>query len=174
MTSKKKLGLKKKMSITIRKPKLTDGHSIYELARISKPLDLNSLYSYLLISAHFDQTSVIAETGHDIVGYVSGYIHPHHDDTLFIWQIAVHPIMRGRGLATRMLNDILKRRESANIKFIEATITPSNKKSRNLFQGLAKQLKADYRESVFLEFELFGESFHEEEKLLRIGPLNPK
>ena len=162
------------MSITIRKPKLTDGHSIYELARISKPLDLNSLYSYLLISAHFDQTSVIAETGHDIVGYVSGYIHPHHDDTLFIWQIAVHPIMRGRGLATRMLNDILKRRESANIKFIEATITPSNKKSRNLFQGLAKQLKADYRESVFLEFELFGESFHEEEKLLRIGPLNPK
>ncbi len=162
------------MSITIRKPKLTDGHSIYELARISKPLDLNSLYSYLLISAHFDQTSAVAETGRDIVGYVSGYIHPHQDDTLFIWQIAVHPIMRGRGLATHMLKDILKRRKSANIKFIEATITPSNKKSRNLFQGLARQLQADYRECMFLEVELFGESFHEEEKLLRIGPLNPK
>ena len=161
------------MSIIIRKPELTDGKLIYELARISKPLDLNSLYSYLLISIHFNQTSAVAETGQDIVGYVSGYIHPHQDDTLFIWQIAVNPIMRGKGLATQMLQNILQRVELTNIKFIEATITPSNKKSRNLFQRLAEQLKADYKESLFLDKDLFGDSYHEEEKLLRIGPITP-
>ncbi len=162
------------MSITIRKPILTDGHPIYELARLSKPLDLNSLYSYLLIPAHFDSTSAVAETGRDIVGYVSAYIHPHQEDTIFIWQIAVHPIMRGRGLATSMLKNILKRGELSHISFLEATITPSNKRSRYLFQGLAEQLNADYKESIFLDSKLFGDTYHEVEKLLRIGPINPQ
>jgi L-2,4-diaminobutyric acid acetyltransferase len=124
------------------------------------------------VPAHFDQTSAVAETGRDVVGYVSAYIPPHQQDTLFIWQIAVHPIMRGRGLATTMLKNILKRRSLSYIKFVEATITPSNKKSRYLFQGLAEQLKADYKESIFLDSKLFGDSYHEEEKLLRIGPIN--
>jgi L-2,4-diaminobutyric acid acetyltransferase len=159
------------MNIIIRKPELTDGQLIYDLAKISKPLDLNSLYSYLLISTHFNQTSAVAEKEQDIIGYVSGYLHPHKHDTLFIWQIAVNPNMRGKGLATLMLQNILQREELIKIKFIEATITPSNKKSRKLFQRLAEQLKADYKETPFLDKELFGESNHEEEKLLRIGPI---
>ena len=166
------MGFSVSMSTVIRKPELTDGQLIYDLARISKPLDLNSLYSYLLISTHFNQTSAVAENEQDLIGYVSGYLHPHQDDTLFIWQIAVNPNMRGRGLATLMLQNILQREELITIKFIEATITPSNKKSRKLFQRLAEQLKADYKESPFLDKELFGESNHEEEKLLRIGPIN--
>ena len=167
------MGFSVSMSTVIRKPELTDGQLIYDLARISKPLDLNSLYSYLLISTHFNQTSAVAENNHGLVGYVSGYLHPQHDDTLFIWQIAVNPLMRGRGLAIHMLQNILEREELINIKFIEATVTPSNKISRKLFQRLAEQLKAEYKESHFLDKELFGDSNHEEEKLLRIGPINP-
>jgi len=72
-----------------------------------------------------------------------------------------------------MLQNILEREELINIKFIEATVTPSNKISRKLFQRLAEQLKAEYKESHFLDKELFGDSNHEEEKLLRIGPINP-
>ena len=159
------------MSTIIRKPELTDGQLIYDLIRNSEPLDLNSLYSYLLISAHFNQTSAVAETGQELVGYVSGYLHPHQDDTLFIWQVAVKPYMRGRGLATRMLQNILNREELIKVKFIEATITPSNKNSRKLFQHLAEQLKADYKESPYLNRELFGDSNHEEENLLHIGPI---
>lgn len=159
------------MNIIIRKPELTDGQLIYDLIRNSEPLDLNSLYSYLLISAHFNQTSAVAETGEELVGYVSGYLHPHQDDTLFIWQVAVKPYMRGRGLATRMLQNILNREELIKVKFIEATITPSNKNSRKLFQHLAEQLKADYKESPYLNRELFGDLNHEEENLLHIGPI---
>ena len=79
--------------------------------------------------------------------------------------------MRGRGLATHMLQNIIQREELKEIKYIEATITPSNKKSRKLFQRYAEQLKTDYQESPFLDKKLFGESNHEEEKLIRIGPL---
>ena len=160
------------MNIIIRKPELTDGQLIYDLIKISKPLDLNSLYSYLLITAHFNHTSVVAEKDQDIIGYVSGYQHPHENDTLFIWQVAVNPDMRGRGLATQMLQNILQREELKEIKYIEATITPSNKKSRKLFQRYAEQLKTEYKESPFLDKKLFSESDHEEEKLIRIGPIS--
>ncbi len=165
--------IQRKMSYIIRKPDLSDGNNIYKLAQLSKPLDLNSIYSYLLICSHFDQTSAVAEKEDELVGYVSGYKHPHKDDTLFIWQVAVHPTMRGEGLATRMLKNILKREELLNINYMEATITPSNTKSRNLFKSIAVQYNTNYHESIFLECELFGEYSHEEEKLLRIGPLKP-
>ncbi len=157
--------------LIIRKPELTDGEKIYELARISKPLDLNSLYSYLLICSHFNQTSAVAEKEYNLAGYVTGYRHPHKNDTLFIWQVAVHPTMRGEGLATRMLQNILKREELSNINFIEATITPFNNKSRNLFKSFAEYLKSEYHEEIFFDSELFGESTHETETLLRIGPI---
>ncbi len=157
--------------IIIRKPQIEDGERIYHLVKQCKPLDINSLYGYLLICTHFDQTSVLAESNNEIVGYISAYINPHHRKTLFIWQVAVHPDTRGRGLATKMIMDILNREYTDSVKFIETTVTPSNHSSMSLFQKIASQLDTNIQKSSFFTSDLFGKSNHEEELLLRIGPL---
>ncbi|BDZ67060.1 diaminobutyrate acetyltransferase [Methanobacterium ferruginis] len=162
----------KNKPITIRKPQIKDGNQIFHLVKKCKPLDINSLYYYLLICAHFDQTSVISELDNEIIGYISAYINPHQKNTLFIWQVAVHPGVRGQGLATKMMMDILRRNEVKPAKFIETTVTPSNQASMSLFGKIASKLDTNLQKFPFFTSDLFGESNHEEELLLRIGPLN--
>jgi len=166
------MGLKNdERPIIIRKPQIEDGVHIHNLVQKCKPLDINSLYSYLLVCSHFDQTSVISVLNNEIVGYISAYINPHQNKTLFIWQVAVHPDMRGHGLATKMIMDILNRKQTKSVEFIETTVTPSNQASMSLFGKIASQLNANLQKSPFFTSDLFGKSNHEEELLLRIGPL---
>lgn len=155
----------------VRKPKLNDGEPIYSLVESSPPLEINSIYSYLLVCSHFDQTSAVCEFKGDLVGFTSGYIHPHQNDTLFIWQIAVKHHMRGRGIAKEMLLNILERKELKNIKHIETTVTPDNESSRSLFTGLANQLDSPIMEEGYFTREVFPESGHPEEFMIRIGPI---
>jgi L-2,4-diaminobutyric acid acetyltransferase len=152
-------------SITIRKPNLDDGESLYFLVASCPPLEINSVYSYLLVCSH-------CEFKDDIVGFVSGYIHPHQSDTLFIWQIAVRDHMRGRGIAQEMLLNILKRKELGNINYLETTVTSDNSSSRSLFNSLARQLGAPVTEDSYFTKEVFQESRHPEEFIIRIGPFN--
>lgn len=166
------MGLKNdEMPIIIRKPQIGDGVRIHKLVQKCKPLDINSLYSYLLVCIHFDQTSVITELNNEIVGYISAYINPNHNKTLFVWQVAVSPDIRGHGLATKMIMDILNREQIKSVEFIETTVTPSNQASMSLFRKIASQLNGNIQKSPFFTSDLFGKSNHEEELLLRIGPL---
>lgn len=160
--------------ISIRKPEMTDANPIYNLVCKSSPLDINSLYSYLLVCTHFNQTSAVVEVDDNIVGYISAYINPNRDDTLFIWQVAVSSTMRSQGLATSMITDIIERDELHDVKFIEATVTPSNKASMTLFQKIALFFETEFEKQQFFTEDLFGESRHEEELLVRIGPLKLK
>ena len=157
--------------INIRKPQIDDGDQIYHLVKKSKPLDINSLYTYLLICAHFDQTSIIAELDDEIIGFISAYINPNQKKTLFIWQVAVHPAMRGQNLATNMIMGILKKDKIKSVEFIETTVTPSNQASMSLFVKIASQLNTNLLKFPFFTSAHFGKSNHEEELLLRIGPL---
>jgi L-2,4-diaminobutyric acid acetyltransferase len=157
--------------ITMRKPTTRDGSSIYNLIQSSPPLDLNSLYCYLLICLHFGDTSVIAENDNGIAGFISAYIPPARSDTLFIWQVAVHEHARNSGLATAMIGHILARPETGSIAFIETTVTPSNAASESLFRHVAKKHNTSCRTSTCFPAMLFGAGSHEEEVLFRIGPL---
>lgn len=159
-------------SITIRKPHLDDGESLYFLVASCPPLEINSVYSYLLVCSHFDRTSAVCEFRDDIVGLASGYIHPHQSDTLFIWQIAVRDHMRGRGIAREMLLNILKRKELGDINYLETTVTSDNRSSRSLFNNLARHLDAPVTEDSYFTKEVFQESRHPEEFIIRIGPFN--
>lgn len=159
-------------SFTIRKPNLNDGEPLYFLAASCPPLETNSIYSYLLVSSHFDQTSAVCECKGDLVGFTSGYRHPHQDDTLFIWQVAVKDHMRGRGIAKEMLLDILGREELGDIRYLEATVTPDNLLSKSLFTGIADTLGAPVREESYFSQEVFHKSLHQEEFIIQIGPFN--
>lgn len=158
-------------SLTFRQPERRDGAVLHDLIAACPPLDLNSRYAYLLVCEHFAETSVIVEQEGAIVGAVTAYIPPNQPDTLFVWQVAVAETMRGRKLASRMLEHLLTHCVKTRcLRWMEATISPSNEASRNLFIQLAARHDVGITTTTLFTARDFGSSNHEEEQLYRIGP----
>ncbi|WP_115896276.1 diaminobutyrate acetyltransferase [Marinomonas pollencensis] len=156
--------------IELKKPSALKGMEVNQLVADCAPLDRNSVYCNLLQCDHFRETSVAAERNQLLVGFVSGYLIPASTDTLFIWQVAVSETVRGKGLAKRMLNEILSRSACSQVRFIETTITQANAGSWALFRSLAKALNAPLEESVKFDQETHFKGKHDSEYLVRIGP----
>lgn len=158
--------------LTFRKPTVQDGASIWRLVDHCKPLDLNSCYAYLLVCRDFSETSVVAEADGKIVGFISAYLPPQTPEVVFVWQVAVHSSQRGRKLAGRMLHEIVRRPSCAHVRYLETTVTPSNEASRALFKSFARDAGTKLLETEGFCTHLFGDcEVHEEERLLRIGPI---
>ncbi len=152
-------------------PRVEDAAAIYKLVTQCKPLDVNSEYLYLLLCSHFNDTCVVAHLNKEVVGATTAYLVPERPDTLFVWQIAVAQKVRKLGLAMTMLKHLLRRRSCRSIQYIETTISPSNQASLNLFDSLARELKAPLQQSECFSSQMFLGSDHEAENLIRIGPI---
>jgi L-2,4-diaminobutyric acid acetyltransferase len=156
----------------LRPPVMADGAALHDLVRRCPPLDLNAEYAYFLICAHFSATSVVAADGDDPpIGYISAYLKPDDPETLFVWQVAVDPDARGRGLASAMLNKLFERPATRGVRFLETTVTPSNGGSLRMFEKFAARRGAPCQSTVFIEADQFRSNGHEREELLRIGPI---
>jgi len=159
--------------LSFREPVADDGPGIYALVERSKPLDLNSRYCYLILCEHFSSTCVVVEREGTVAAFMTAYILPEQRDTLFVWQIAVDAEMRGQGLAKKMLRHLLSRPVLKGIRYIEATVNPSNDASRALFHSLARDCSVEVTETLLFGSELFGAGDHEQENLIRVGPIGP-
>ena len=153
-----------------RPPHAPDGPRIHQLIAQCPPLDLNSLYCYLLLAEHFSDFCILAEDQGHLSGFVSAYVPPTKPDVLFVWQVAVHERARGKGLARQMLAHLLRRPALAGVRFIETTVGPSNKSSRRVFSSIAKALDAPIVESSLFDQSVFAGHEHDDEPLIRIGP----
>jgi L-2,4-diaminobutyric acid acetyltransferase len=158
------------MPVTLRSPTAQDGASLHRLIRACPPLDENSLYCNLLQCTQFAATSVVAERAGELVAAVTGHLVPGREDTLFIWQVAVHESVRGQGLAHRMLKHILARPDCAAVRFVETTVTASNRASWALFEAFARSLDAALERTALFEQTTHFAGEHETEILARIGP----
>ena len=136
------------------------------------PLDLNSQYAYNLTCGYFAKTSAIAVIDDDVVGFLSGFCPPDKPDRLFVWQVAVDERLRGKGAARKLLDDILSRPTCADVRYVEATVTPSNDASKKFFTNFAQSVQANVEFTPFLSSDDLGGA-HEEERLLTIGPFTP-
>jgi L-2,4-diaminobutyric acid acetyltransferase len=116
----------------------------------------------------------VVQNKDSIKGFISAYVHPKKDDTLFIWQVAVDSSLRKMGLAMRMVMVILGRDAAGKIRYIETTVSPSNEPSARFFHSLASTLKTGIVKESFITESMFGDENHEEEILFRIGPLAAK
>jgi len=161
--------------IVFRRPTVDDGEAIWRLVRATGTLAENSPYSYLMFCRSFADTCIVAEAKDQLAGAVMAYTPPQTPDVLFVWQIGVHPAYRGRGLGSRMLDELLDRPACAWITRVEATVTPSNEASMALFNRLAEHLKAPIVQQVAFPETAFPEGeAHETEMLIRIGPIGAR
>nr|WP_240511880.1 diaminobutyrate acetyltransferase [Paludifilum halophilum] len=133
-------------------------------------LDLNSSYSYLMLCKFFSETCVIAEENDRIVGFVSAFIPPESQDTVFVWQVAVDASQRGKGLGKTLLKELLNRNACDDVRFLEATVSPSNVPSQSLFKSVAKDLDTQCQVFECFPENLFPDEQHESEWTYRIGP----
>lgn len=158
--------------IVFRRPETHDGKHVYEIARASGTLDVNSAYHYLLLCRYFADTSMIAEKQGRVIGFCTAFTPPEAPDTVFVWQVAVDHQERGQGIGVRILIEIINNLKALNIKYLDATITPSNIASIKLFTSAAQHLNASFTfEKDFFTAADFGGNVHEPEKLFHIGPI---
>ena len=166
--------------LRLRCPNPADAAGITRLIEACRPLDVNSTYAYLLLCHHFAGTCVVAEQHGGIAGFLSAYVPPGRNDTLFVWQVAVSNTARGQGLASSLIEEVMSRDAGEAVRFLEATVSPSNRASQALLRSFARRHGTECRVSACFPQSLFGEpsaheaSAHEAEELYRIGPLKPR
>jgi L-2,4-diaminobutyric acid acetyltransferase len=154
--------------IFFRPPTSSDARAMRFLAKDSQVLSVNSTYYYALMSRHFRETCLVAESQGTICGYVTGYAPPEQPDTLFVWQVGVARLCQGQGLGRKMLSTLINSRKP---KFLEATIAPDNQASINLFRSLARHCGVD---NLFADTPYFTEeelaAGEKAEHLMQVGP----
>ena len=164
--------LKRKDTIAFREPTREDGSDVWELIKACEPLDVNSRYCNLIQCDHFAETCVAAiRADGKLVGWISAYLLPDDPQTLFVWQVATDPARRGEGIAGRMLDTLVARLVPRGVRYLEATVTPSNEASSRMFAGVARRARATIVDPApgGLSADVLGGG-HEAEDLLRIGP----
>ncbi|GAK10327.1 LOW QUALITY PROTEIN: L-2,4-diaminobutyric acid acetyltransferase [Geomicrobium sp. JCM 19038] len=158
-----------KEALVFTKPSVEDGAEMWELAK-KLGLDLNSSYKYLMMAEYFAETCVVVKEDDELVGFVTAFILPERQNTVFVWQVGVDESQRGRGLASRMLNEVLERNSCGKVKYLEATVTPSNDASQKLFRRLAVKNDTACHVSECFSEDLFPGEGHEAELSFKIGP----
>ena len=154
----------------IRNVTLGDIKQVYRLLSANRPyVGLNSRYTYLLLARDFSDTCLVAEDNERIIAFSSGYISPSKQDTFFNWEIVVDEKYRGNGLQKKLLLNQINRE---NIKYLEATVNPSNEAAKRNYRELTRLLKTVCHESVLFCEEDFENDSHEAEVLYRIGPFS--
>lgn len=146
---------------------------MWELARDSGTLDLNSPYFYLTLSNQLSDTCIVAKSGDDVAGFIVGFRPPRLPDTLFVWQITVSNEHRRKGIAQGMLRGLMSRLAGDGVRYMEATVTPSNDASYAMFRSFAEAHGAPFEKSPLYPSDLFPTG-HEAEHLLRMGPFEPE
>lgn len=158
-------------AFTLRSPTSADGAAIHELVKATRLLEPNTCYAYLLLASHFAETCVVATQEDRLLGVVVAYRPPTDPHALFVWQVGVHPDAQGQGLARSLLHAVLDRPACHDVRWLTATVAPSNVASDRLFRRFARDRGVDVRlEPGFVSSD-FGAANHEDEPLYRIGPL---
>ncbi len=132
-------------------------------------LDANTSYAYLLWCRDFPGTTVVAEVGGQVVGFVIGYLRPQAPHTVFVWQVAVDRDQQGRGIGAAMLDKLLDTVADDGASVLETTISPDNPGSIAMFTSVARRRDARITKRPLFEPDLFPDE-HAAEDLYRIAP----
>lgn len=159
------------VSIHFRAARPGDGASLWQIARATGTLEVNSAYFYLLFATDFGRTCLVAEQAGRPVGMVIGYRVPDDPDAAFVWQVGVLPGLQGRGLGMQLLEHWRALPALATCRYVSATVADDNLASQKLFRRFASAHGVACEERTHFTADMFPHE-HAPEPLFRIGPLS--
>ncbi len=159
------------MELSIKRPEKKDGKEIWKLIKRTGTLDLNSEYSYFMLSDLFEDhcAIIVSSELEEVLGFVSTFRRKGDKETVFVWQICVDERLQGQGAAKRMLDFIIQKSEE-KVQYVEATISDDNGASIGLFSSFARGYGAEMKKETYIDASEF-EGSHDSEYLYKIGPL---
>lgn len=155
-------------------PELAHGGEIWQVAKDSGELDLNSSYMYLLFARDFAETCrVVLTDENEVVGFVLAYRRSEDPSCLFVWQVAVDESHRGQGLAQAMIDDLISSsaEDETPVRTVETTVTDDNIASQKLFHRIAERWNTTLKTRALFDESHFPDE-HDTERLHLIGPIN--
>ncbi|MGJ9383374.1 diaminobutyrate acetyltransferase [Salipaludibacillus sp. CF4.18] len=158
-------------SLTLEEPTKDVGQDMWALAKKTS-LDLNSAYKYIMFAEYFSETCVVAREEDKVVGFITGFVQPSHPEVVFVWQVGVDSSQRGKGVASKMLNELIARDACKDVRYVEATITNDNKASQSLFKRMAKEHDTSFEVRECFPEDVFPEEGQKAEYTYRIGPFS--
>jgi ribosomal protein S18 acetylase RimI-like enzyme len=78
---------------------------------------------------HFHRTSLIAERGGAMAGFLVGFFSPSNPDAAYIHFVGVAPELRGQGLARRLYDEFFAAATRAGCTRVAAITSPANETS---------------------------------------------
>jgi L-2,4-diaminobutyric acid acetyltransferase len=155
-----------KLPFSFQKPSRYDGADIWNLVNKAGTLDVNSSYAYFVMADHFTDTCLVAKSGDQIKGFVTGYRLPNNQQTLFVWQIGVDADCRGMGVAKQLLVGLTQKNKDCQAVY--TTISPGNKASEALFRSFARDFGYRIQTEEYLKSTDFPNTTHDDEILYKL------
>lgn len=142
-------------AITLRPAREHDAAAVTALAASCPPLDGYQLHQYSIFLRHFGDWCWVSDRDnegetHALAGYVVAMPTTTSPDTVFLWEIAVDPALRGEGLAQQLVAQVETRAREGGFARVELTVDPTNAPSLRLFERLAYR-NVSRREGAVLE-----------------------
>lgn len=125
--------------IHLRPTTIVDGLPVFNLVNSCPEISVKPALSYFSLCGDFSHTSIVAELGERILGFVGGYRPPERENTLVVTVIAVDEGVRKMGLASEMLSDLLSRLSTVGVVNLEVVSAKSNKAAKAVIDGYAEK-----------------------------------
>ncbi len=149
----------------LREIKPKDAPTLRSLAEKCAPLDVHTPYTYWVVANYYRKGSYILEDDGSAVGYIMTV---ETDECLFIWQIGLLELYRGKGLSQTLIeavyNYAVKRQKN-----MEVTIAETNAASYSAFSHFCTRKNVGFNKAGSVEIRKPDDSpFEENEIMYRI------
>ncbi len=144
--------------IHLRPTTIEDGLAVYNLVSSCPEIPSKPAISYYSLCSDFSHTSIVAEIGGRIIGFVGGYRPPEREDTLVVTVVTVEESVRKMGLASEMLSDLLSRLSTVGVINLEVIAPKADKAIIAVIEGYAEKNSRECESSDYLSSkELAGD-----------------
>jgi len=120
--------------VVVRKAKEDEFLDVYGFVFHCDPLEYYFEHFYKIMLRYFNNCCFVAEYDKRIVGFVLGFIPMVPNNTYFLWQIGVDPLLQGEGIGTMLLEKVEREVKKLGCNRIELTIDPENVLSQRMFE----------------------------------------
>jgi len=94
-----------------------------------------------LFLLHFSDTSLLAEEGERLVGFLVGFLSPSRPEEAYIHFVGIHPDYRGRGLARMLYGRFFETCRTRGRSVVRSCTSPVNRGSIVFHQRMGFQIE---------------------------------